>query len=159
MAEIAGYMSSMASVAIAVPLLMPAAFLVGVGLEEKAFIAEVEEWCKEAGYVHTEEEAAAAKECVKRVFIGQVAGVGAGALAGYMLFGLRAIAIAVAALGGGQVGAVYPTVQTTAGLLSVPDSALSDQARRMLAVGAEGHHKSLRGRHETVLAAAPPPPA
>ena len=65
----------------------------------------------------------------------------------------------LAALGGGQVGAVYPTVQTTAGLLSVPDSALSDQARRMLAVGAEGHHKSLRGRHETVLAAAPPPPA
>ena len=85
------------------------------------------------------------------IMLGQIGGLVAGAGVGWAMAGLRAIPICGCAMLGGQVGAVYPTQLTTTSLLTVPDSALAAQARRILARGDKDHHKSLRERHAEAL--------
>ena len=62
-------------------------------------------------------------------------------------------AVAIAAMLGGQMGAVYPTMLTSRSLLTMSDSTLAEQARIMLRRGALPHHESLRKRHAEALRA------
>ena len=59
--------------------------------------------------------------------------------------------VAVAAMVGGQMGAVYPTMLTSRSLLTVRDSELSRQARYLLQIGTQPYHESVRKRHGVAL--------
>ena len=59
--------------------------------------------------------------------------------------------VAVAAMVGGQMGAVYPTMLTSRSLLTVRDSELSRQARYLLRIGTQPYHESVRKRHGVAL--------
>eukprot|EP01043_Picozoa_sp_COSAG02_P083066 COSAG02_NODE_21159_length_799_cov_3.202857_2_plen_92_part_00 len=89
-------------------------------MEEKAFLGEVEAWTQQAQYQHSEPERVAARDCVRYIMAGQVAGLAVGGAVGWAIAGLRAIPIAICAMVGGQVGAVYPTQLTTRSLLTLP---------------------------------------
>ena len=65
-------------------------------------------------------ERCAAKDCVRYIMAGQVTGLAVGGTVGWAIGGLRAIPIALCAMIGGQVGAVYPTQLTTRSLLTLP---------------------------------------
>jgi hypothetical protein len=113
-------METLMKVALGVPLLAPSLFFIGQGMEEKAFLSEVEAWTQHAQYQHSEPERLAARDCLRYILGGQLAGVAVGGTVGWAIGGLRAIPIAVCAMVGGQVGAVFPTQLTTRSLLMLP---------------------------------------
>ena len=102
-------MENLMKMAVGVPLLAPSLFFIGQGMEEKAFLGEVEAWTQQAEYKHSDAEHLAAKDCMRYVMAGQIGGLAVGGTVGWALAGLRAIPIALCAMLGGQVGAVYPT--------------------------------------------------
>ena len=113
-------METLLKVALGIPLLAPSLFFIGQGMEEKTFLAEVEAWSQQAQYQHSDAERLAARDCVRYIMAGQVAGLAVGGAVGWAIGGLRAVPIAVFAMVGGQVGAVYPTQLTTRSLLTLP---------------------------------------
>ena len=54
-------MENLMKVAVFVPSLAPTLYFIGQGMQEKAFLNEVEEWARDEKYQHTETEHAAAK--------------------------------------------------------------------------------------------------
>lgn len=111
---------SLMKVALGIPLLAPSLFFIGQGMEEKTFLGEVEAWSQQEQYQHSDAERLAARDCVRYIMAGQVSGLAIGGTVGWAIGGLRAIPIALCAMVGGQVGAVYPTQLTTRSLLTLP---------------------------------------